>query len=381
LSSTGSLVVARGFDPERAPIVKKMFEHYATGEWSLSDLVRFANKQGFTTLPVRRRRTKEELLAEEEDDIQIEKVSRPLILTYVHKILTNPFYTGRVLGNEGKYIRSVSHEALISDELFNAVQQTLKRKKVSLHYTQKIALPLRGVIHCGSCGRVYTPYLKKGIQYFGTRCTATCTNTLKSFNLTFLETKVGEFIDRLSFTENERVQLDSTISTDVSLFEEKRLNKLEVNDRRKKKIREDLTYLRTNRLHLLKSGAYTPEMLLDEETALNTELTLIQDDEIVSDQSMQAVMEDIIKLSELLKIGSKYYVRGKSHEKEEIIKIIFSELFISENTLRYKCKKGFEALENRSLLLGDPTGWLSELLNLSEYIRTGLDELRSVIKA
>src|SRR5260221_1016790 len=41
------------FDPERAPIIKKLFENYATGGWSLADLVRFANNQGLTTSPSR----------------------------------------------------------------------------------------------------------------------------------------------------------------------------------------------------------------------------------------------------------------------------------------------------------------------------------------
>ena len=304
-----------------------------------------------------------------------------LTISYIHKILTNLFYTGRVLGNEGKYVPSVSHEALIDDELYNNVQMVLKQKKVSTYYTQKLELPLRGMVRCGDCGRVYTPYLQKGIQYFGARCAVTCSNTKKSFNIAFLEEGVGKFMDRLIFTDDERIQLDSTTSTDISLFEEKRLKKIEQSDRRKKKIREDLTYLRTNKLSLLKSGVYTPEVLLQEETTLNTELNTIQDEEIVSDLSMQAVMEDILKLSELLETGSAYYSNAKSPEKERVIKTIFSELFISENTLQYKCRNGFRALETRNFLVCDPTAWLSELLKLGQSIKISLDELYSVINS
>ncbi|MDR3413260.1 MAG: recombinase family protein [Formivibrio sp.] len=367
------------FDPDRAPIIKRFFEYYATGEWSLADLVRFANQQGLSSIPVRRRRTHDEMLAEESDEIAIEKVSRPLTISYIHKILTNPFYTGRVLGNESKYVPSVSHEALVEDEVYNNVQKMLKRKKVSLFYTQKLQLPLRGMVRCGDCGRVYTPYLQKGIQYFGARCAPTCANPKKSFNIKFLEQEVGKFIDRLSFTENEKIQLDSTTSTDISLFEEKRLKRIEESDRRKKKIRENLTYLRTNKLNLLKSGVYTPEMMLQEETTLNTQLNAIQDEEIISDLSMQAVMEDVLKLSELLEKGSDYYSNAKSPEKELVIKTIFSELYISENTLRYKCKNGFKALENRKLLVCIPTDWLSELLRLGPLLKISLDELRSIM--
>ena len=368
-------------DPERAPVIKKLFEFYATGDWSLADLVRFANQHGLITVPVRRRRTQDEILAEEDEEIKIEKTSRPMTISYVHKILTNPFYTGRVLGNESNYVSSESHEALIPDELYNNVQQMLRRKKVSAYYTQKLELPLRGLIRCGDCGRVYTPYLQKGIQYFGARCAATCANTKKSFNIKFLEQEIAKFINRLILTENEKTQLDATTATDISLFEEKRLNKIEQSDRRKKKIREDLTYLRTNKLQLLKSGVYTPEMLLEEESRLNTDLNKIQDEEIISDLSMQAVMEDVLKLSELLNNGSTYYLNAKSPEKEQVVRIIFSELYVSGNTLQYKCKKGFMALENRSLLVCDPTAWLSELLKLSSLIRTSIEELKSAIKS
>jgi site-specific DNA recombinase len=367
------------FDPERAPIIKKLFEFYVTGEWSLADLVRFANQQGLTTVPARRRRTQSEMLAEEGDEVKIEKASRPMTICNVQKILTNQFYTGRTFGNNNDYVCSVSHEALIDDELFNRVQAMLKKRNVSLHYVEKLELPLRGLVRCADCSRVYTPYLQKGIQYFGARCAAACTNPKKSFNISFLEQEVGRLIDRLVFSENELAQFDAATGMDISRFEEKRLKNLDLNDRRKKKLREDLTYLRSNKLQLLKTGVYSPEMLLQEENSLNAELVGLQATEAISDVSMHAVMEDVLKLSELLKTGSALYSFAKSPEKERFIKIIFSELSFSENTLQYKCKSGFRALENRFSNIGDPTTWLSELLGLAQPIRTSLDELNSAI--
>lgn len=339
-------------DPERAPIIKKLFALYATGDWSLADLVRFANKQGLTTVPTRRRRTREEILAEDDEEVKIEKVSRPMTISYVHKILNNPFYIGKIMGNKGEYIRSISYEPLVSDELFNRVQQALKRANVSVRYTEKIALSFRGMVRCAGCGRTYTPYLQKGIQYFGARCAGSCPNRKKSFNIKFLEREIGRFMEKLVLTQDELTQMDAAISTDISLFEEKRLKGIDINDRRKKQIREDLAYLRTNRLQLLKSAVYTPEMLVQEETALNTELSRLQDDEQTSDLSMEKVVEDVQKLSELLKHSLEYYSNAKSLEKEQMAKLIFSELFVSENALQYHCKSGFQVLNNHPLLLG-----------------------------
>ena len=94
-------------DPERAPIITEMFKRYATGTWSLSDLARFANEQGMTTVPMRRPRTPQEMLADE--PVELPKVSRPLTENHISRILGNPFYTGQVLGDDGCYHRSTSH--------------------------------------------------------------------------------------------------------------------------------------------------------------------------------------------------------------------------------------------------------------------------------
>ncbi len=123
-------------DPVRAPIIKEMFSLYATGDWSLSDIARHANQQGFTTVPMRRRRSKEEMLADEGEEVEIEKTTRPVTENHISRILTNYFYTGRVIGPDGDYIPSSSHEPLVEDETFLTVQQLL-RKKRSVFTTQK----------------------------------------------------------------------------------------------------------------------------------------------------------------------------------------------------------------------------------------------------
>ena len=63
--NTGSMD-HKPLDPVRAPIVRQLFERAATGEWTLADLARWAVAEGFVMPPVRRRRTVEEMLAEEE---------------------------------------------------------------------------------------------------------------------------------------------------------------------------------------------------------------------------------------------------------------------------------------------------------------------------
>lgn len=367
-------------DPLRAPIIKQLFEMAATGDWSLADLARWATEQGFTMTPMRRRRTEEEILAEEEDDarLEIEKTARVPSFTSIHKIISNPFYSGKVPGNDGKWMQSASHEAIVSEEIFNKTQEELRKKYKGAHYIQFLDRPLRGMVRCGACSRAYTPYPKKGIMYYSSRCREHCANATKSFNFDFITAKVGERIKALSFTENELVEINAKASTDIALLETKRFTQLEANERRKKKIREDLAYINTNRLMLLRTGAYTPELLVTEEAKLNLELNSLNEAEAISDISMAETAKDIIRLSELLENAAVVYDLAKPREKEKIIRVIFSELTLSENTLQYKCRKGFAALQSRFIPDHDPIGWLSELCLQRAQIKASIDELLSL---
>ncbi len=345
-------------DPVRAPIVKQLFEKYATGDWSLADLARWATEQGFTMSPMRRRRTEEEILAEEEDDVrlEIERVSRPPTFNNINKILRNYSYTGRTLGENGQWVKCVSYEAIVSDELFREVQLQLKKQNRSAHYIEVLDHPLRSMVYCAICGRVYTPYVKKGITYYGARCCRECANPNKSINFAFITKKIGGLIQGLSFTEEELAELDARTGTDIAFLEAKRLGELEDADRKKKKIREDLAYLNANRLTLLKTGAYTPESIVAEEARLNAELASLEVEKQESDVAIREMVDEVKKLSELLKNVAVYYKIANPPEKDAITREIFSELTLSGEALDYQCKKGFEPLKNRFQPMSSPTG-------------------------
>ncbi len=333
------------FDPIRAPIIKNIFEKYAEGTWSLHDLSEWAKTQGLTMYPSRRKRTMEEMLAD--DEIKIDAICRPITEKIIQRILNNPFYIGMIKDRDSPTgVRvSTSHEALVTNELFNRVQQILKLKKVSIHYTEKVSMPYRGMLRCNNCHRVYTPYKKKGIDYYGARCDKNCSNTQKSVNGKYIENKIGEKISELFYTEEELVEIDTMIKTDLKTLEVKRQKGLEQIQRQKSKVREDLAYLRENKLPLLKSSVYSPETFLKEESDLMAKLQNFCTEENTSDVAIDEVVKDLVILSELLKDAYVYYYFAKPFEKEELIQKVFSELNLFEDTLTYKTKNGFRLLE------------------------------------
>ena len=368
------------FDPERAPIIKEMFELYDTGDWSMSELEGYANEQGLTTAPMRRRRTREEILADEDEDVEIEKVSRPVTKSHISRILTNLFYTGRTPNEDGVHIKSTSHEALVSDELFNRVQARLGEKNVSIRYTEKLDHPMRGMVRCAHCERVYTPYKKKGILYFNARCKKGCTNTKRNCNFNFISYKIQELISNLHFPDDDWEKFHAKASTDIALLEEKRHKEFEKMNRQKQKIRDDLSYLRSDRLSLLKTGVYTPETYVAEEQRLTSKLDTLKESEHISDVAMRELMKELATLSELLKSAGTLFELANPHKKEQIAKTIFSELYITESTLEYRVKKGFEAFEACVSSTCCPIAWLSELFESRQHIRSNIETFGELIK-
>ena len=127
-----------GLDPERAPLIRKAFELYATGDYSCEHLQQKLTDLGLTTRPSAKRPT-----------------PKPLAVSTIHRLLADPYYTGIVTFKGKQY--PGRHKPLVSQELFD---------RVHFHYLKG------GILHCERChkaGRrsrfVYTEAKGKGGTY------------------------------------------------------------------------------------------------------------------------------------------------------------------------------------------------------------------------
>lgn len=371
---------SKPFDPVRSPVIKRLFELYATGKWSLADIARYAAEQGLTTLPTRKKRTRAEILDETLDPKDMPIISNPLQKSHVGRILSNPFYIGKIRNSKGEYIQSISHKPLISEKLFKKVQEQLTTKKTSIHYTNKIVYPFRGVFRCTECKRVYTPYIKKGILYYCSKCDSRCQNTTKNFNLDFILGKIQEKLEMLYFIDAEIERINRQVNSIPAESEERKKKEADQLDRKKRKIQEDLSYLESNKLALLKGGVYSPESFIEEVDRLNEELLTMQTQGVLSDEEQVENLHRAKKLSELLKSLTELYRFVKTEEKEEIVRNIYSELFFSENTLKTKVHSGFECLERRLVLLCSKDDWISELAKNQNAIKEATENIEDLLK-
>jgi hypothetical protein len=153
---------------------------------------------------------------------------------------------------------------------------------------------------------------------------------------------------------HELDELDQKADTGIAVLEIKMKKEREQSERSQRKINEDLSYLRANRLSLLKSGVYTPDAYIGEEQRLLSALTGIQEKETITQEAMHQTIKDAMRLSELLNNLAVYYEEATSPEKEEIMRCIFSELSLNDKVLSYQLKNEFRALKKDSTLLCAP---------------------------
>ncbi|MFZ7113386.1 MAG: recombinase family protein [Desulfatiglandales bacterium] len=133
-------------DPVTGPQVRRLFEWYATGNYSLLELARKIHDEGFA----------------------FRKSGRKIPKSVVHKILKNPIYYGEFRW-AGKTYRGV-HEPLISWELFERVQDAMAEKGRRKTGQQKHSWAFQGLLSCGHCGCALVAEIKKN-QYVYYHCT------------------------------------------------------------------------------------------------------------------------------------------------------------------------------------------------------------------
>ena len=130
-------------DPIRGPLVRRVFELYASGNYSLHSVTREANRLGLKN-----------------------HRGQPVAKTGIEKILKNPFYVGLItVSRTGRTYKGI-HKPLIPVVLLDrvtAVRTGRDNKKTTKHNHL-----FRCLFRCGYCDTAMIPELQKGRVYY--RC-------------------------------------------------------------------------------------------------------------------------------------------------------------------------------------------------------------------
>ena len=165
-------------DFKRAPIIRELFERYATNKMNLRQGEKFAWDKGLRT-------RKGNLVSK----------------SNIYRMLSNPIYIGDFKW-DGIYYKG-KHNPIVSREVFEKVQGVLNDRSKPRKRNHKFAF--RGLMKCGSCGRPITAQIQKGkyVYYHCTRTGPKCTE--KAIREEKLAQMLGEPLKRLRIG-NERLE-------------------------------------------------------------------------------------------------------------------------------------------------------------------------------
>ena len=124
-------------DTYKAELIQKMFELYATGNYSVKTLQLEMQKLGLKS-----------------------KNGKHFAPSMIYKILKDKFYIGIMTSRGREYPHKYAH--IVSRELFDRVQGIMASyQKKTVKYASK-PFALRGMVHCEKCGCTITAEIKKG---------------------------------------------------------------------------------------------------------------------------------------------------------------------------------------------------------------------------
>jgi DNA invertase Pin-like site-specific DNA recombinase len=140
-------------DKSKAPLIKKAFELYSTGTYTLERIADTLNACGLTG-----------------------RDNKPLTIWRYQCILKNQLYYGLIHYNGEAY--EGKHEPIITKKLFDRCQEVMRKrgkpKKAKRYFV------FRGLMmRCAECGRMITAETHKGFIYY--RCTKRNTNCPKKY--------------------------------------------------------------------------------------------------------------------------------------------------------------------------------------------------------
>jgi site-specific DNA recombinase len=171
-------------DPVKAPLVRKAFELYSTGQFNLYSLLDEIHRLGLRN-----------------------KGGGKVTRTGVSVMLNNPFYIGLIRLRRTGETFAGAHEPLISKQLFDRVQRILNDRtptRTILH-----AFVFRRLLRCKSCGYSLIGERQKGHVYY--RCHTNGCST-KSIREEAIEQAIAAVLPPLQFTDDEREYLEQRVT-------------------------------------------------------------------------------------------------------------------------------------------------------------------------
>lgn len=301
-------------DPERAPLVKWVFDMYATGEWTTRTLLVEATEKGLSSR------------------LTAKRPSRPITLSSFQAMLRNLYYIGVVEYRGVSY--PGKHEPLVDRQTFDEVQRLLEaknfageKKRVHHHY-------LKGSIWCGCCesrlivtnakshtGRIYPYFVCIGRQRDRTSCTQ------KAVLIDHVENAIEAYYATVELSRELRLQTEQTILEQIATLRE-----TDVADRQGLVTRQRrLLDERAKLLEAHYAGAIPLDLLKTEQNRIGSELDTIEQRLSATELKFDAVEINLKKALDLVANLHGAYLAANHRTRRLMNQAIFERFLINDD--------------------------------------------------
>ena len=300
-------------DESISPLIKRMFELYATGNYSLKKLEASMYDFGLRTP-------------------RGGKVAK----SRINDLLRNPFYIGKNLWN--KTLTDGKQEHLISIELFNKVQSVLDGKNTPKF--RKHNFQFKGLIKCDECGGTITWETQKGIIYghcnHYRKCSQKVWSKEKDVNEVVTSALKELKLDSPRLTEWVRKALKETHEVEIELHQ---------SSQAELKQRYDQIEKRLDKLFDEKVDGNIEESFYKRKLAQYTE----EKNDVLKSMKGQANSSDnfrneSLRIYEIAQDATSSYLSGDPDQRHELISHIFEKLTMREGKLEYRYSPDFQRL-------------------------------------
>ncbi len=303
-------------DPERAFLIKKFFDEYATGAYSLNEMGRKMKGLGLRS-----------------------HKGHPVWAQTLHTLVRNPFYYG-VMKVKGT-LHPHKYEPLISKELYDACQDVLSgRARVQAVRETRYPYILRGMLKCAVSGRIVSCDLKKGKHvYLISRDPSDPEKKIWTREADVLD-QVRDVFRAIQIPEGVMQDILGQLKKSHDSEKEFHTASIEALNRE--------NTLVTNRLDSLMEkyldGGITKDMYDRTHSQLIQRRQEIQE---MLERHHSGDEQFRIAVSTMILLASKaaeIFDRSETEEKRQLIGYVFSNLELKGSTLSYSLKKPFNLL-------------------------------------
>jgi hypothetical protein len=302
-------------DDITAPLVKKLYALCAEGRHTLDELKKLATAFGLVS----------------------KRFKRPLVVSNVHRILTNAFYYG-VFFYKGELFHG-AHEPIITKELYDKAQEALAiRCKPTLYKNHYFAF--RGLISCGECGCVITAEGQKGHAYYHcTKRKAECSQKgyIREEKLALM---ISEAIAKVGIDDKTYDAMIAELDREKELAKATKIHNDMTRETRTREIDEQLSRL----LDLFVDGAVSADEYNAKKASLINKKTHHLENPVGTDGKWLEPMRDFLTLAH----QASYVARaGSAEEKADYIKKICSNRRLAYASLSYSYIYPYKILAER----------------------------------